>query len=439
MSAAGRTASVDVAAVSEILDPKWLLRHRHSASDFLVAYRRLASEAAARRLVGLRALAPHLLDYISDEKTLAAALDHMMSNGSHATGPDGVTYDSIASPTPWPWCRAMRDTIRDGEYGLGPERVQRIPKGSGRGYRELVIQGVVDRVVARAVADILGPLLDPLFVPHSFGFRPGKGPLRALATAERLWRSGSAGVWVSCDVRNAFPSVPVGRLAGVLHKYLPDDDLLDFLAVVIRLDKRPGLRQGSPLSPLMLNLYLHHLLDRDWRKIHPALPLLRFADDILLVCPTLKQARGAYTALADRIRSAGLSLKESAGEAVWRLDKGQVVNWMGFGIRQDSGNLLYSLTEDAWASLAAGFATSHERSNPPLAATASLCGWLGSTGPCYPSTDMRRAYARIRHLGERQGFDELPDAREVRTIWQAAFARWCRLRSTTTSQTLGGK
>ena len=54
----------------------------------------------------------------------------------------------------------------------------------------------------------------------------------------------------------------VDRLLAVLRKYFDDDERMAFLETVIQPDKTPGLRQGSPLSPLLLNLYLHHTLDR---------------------------------------------------------------------------------------------------------------------------------------------------------------------------------
>jgi retron-type reverse transcriptase len=265
---------------------------------------------AANKLAGLREIAPSLLDLASDEKTLHAAFTRMKATGSHTPGPDGLRYETVESVGVWAWCRAMRDTIRGGGYAPSDGHVHKISKGPGRGFRELTIQSVEDRVVQRAVVEIVQPLLDPLFDSRSFGFRPKKGPLRALATAERLHTDRGLGVWVSADIRNAFPSVPLDRLAAVLRKYTPDDDWLAFLDAVVRSDKTPGLRQGGPLSPLLLNLYLHHTLDRVWRRRHPNIPLLRFADDILLLCRTTKRARTAYRELADLLQPAGFVLKE---------------------------------------------------------------------------------------------------------------------------------
>ena len=428
MSNTVRLGRDDVAAMADEIDPDWLLRHRFSVPQFVEHYQKLAARAAARKLVGLREIAPALLAYSSDEKLLHHALDRMRADGSHAPGPDGVGYDDLTYNGGWPWCRAVRDTIREGYYEPGPERVQRVPKGAGRGFRELVVQSVEDRVVARATVEILQPLLDPLFDQWSFGFRPRKGPLRALATVDSLYRANGFGVWVSADIKDAFPSVPVGRLLGVVRKYLPDDDLLTFVGAVTRPDKTAGLRQGSPLSPLLLNLYLHHVLDRTWRRRKPGVPLLRFADDILLLCRSPKQAREGYDDLTNFLRPAGFSLKETKSDAVRRLDRGAAVRWMGFGIRAGEAGLRYSVTVEAWDSLALALDAAHEKPHSPVAAFASIVAWVRDKAPCYPNTVYDRAYDRIERLAAAQGFEEIPERHELKAEWQRAYARWCKIR-----------
>jgi hypothetical protein len=423
----GHASQAAAAALVEVIDSKWVLRHQGTTPDFIQRYRRLAKQAAAKKLAGLRKIAPSLLEVISDERTLYTALKYMQEYGSHAPGPDGLTYELIASIGDWKWCRAIRDTIREGYFTLGEERLQKIPKGSGRGFRELVIQSVEDRVVSRAVVEILQPLLNPLFDTRSFGYRPKMGPLRALATAKRLYKSGKRGVWVSADIKNAFPSVPVGRLLGVLRHYLPDDDLLAFLKTLTKPDVCPGLRQGSPLSPLLLNLYLHHFLDRKWRELHPDIPLLRFADDILLLCKSQKRARDAYASLSKLLREAGFELKESVEEAVKRVAKGESVKWMGYSIRNTADGLAFKVTVDAWDSLREAFAAAHSKPNSPIAALRSLAGWVADKGPCYKQTHFDQAYDRIATMAAELGFEEIMGRDELKGLWQRGYARWCKL------------
>ena len=428
MSDHGRIERDADTALDEVLDVAWVARHRGSTADFLKRYRRVAAAAATKRLPGLRAIAPDMVALISDERTLHAAWDHLARHGGDAPGPDGCTYTMFSPSEVWGICRGLRDDIRAGQYRPGGDRLVRIPKGPGRGYRTLALRSIFDRVVERAAVEVLQPLLDPLFVSTSFGYRPGRGPLHALAHAARLYHQG-ARVWVAADIRDAFPSVPVGRLVGVVRHYLPDDTLVGFLETVLRSAYVPGLRQGSPCSPLMLNLYLHHLVDRPWRARHPQMPLVRFADDLLLPCRTARAAVSAYSVLATLLTRAGFELKESRRDAVRAVGAGAAVTWMGYAISGAGGDLRYDIPAAGWGQLAEAFARAHEMPHPPIRAVQALAGWIDARGPCLPAINLRRAYDRIKGLAEREGFEEILDRHEVTMLWRAAYARWCRLRT----------
>jgi retron-type reverse transcriptase len=431
MSMHGRTRAVDAEILSGVVNAKWVIRHRGSANDFLPKYRRLAAQAVAEKRAGLRAIAPKLLWLIADQRTLFAAWQYLAANGGSAPGPDGYRYDDFSRTDVWHLCRNLRDEIRSGQYAVGPERVRRIRKASGRGWRPLVIQSIFDRVVQRAAVEIIQPLLDPLFDPLSFGYRPGRGPLRALLAAERACLDGRLGVWVSADLADAFTNVPIGRPMPIVRAYFPDNRLVGFIEATARTNKIPGLRQGGPLSPLLLNLYLHHLLDRKWRRLCPDTPLFRFADDLLVMCQRPAQARAAYRYLDRLLQPTGLRLKEKEADAVKWLSRSEPVKWMGFGIRLAGDDLRYTVTDHAWASLAERFDEAQAKANSPMAAAASLFGWLADKAPCFPTVDINRAYDRIRTLGAERGFDELPERYEIQAYWKRAYARWCKLRSAT--------
>ena len=128
------------------------------------------------------------------------------------------------------------------------------------------------------------PFLDPTFAPASFGYRPGMGRENALAYAEAMAEMTGSWVWVLEDVKDAFDNVPLGRLLDIVRKRLAAEDIVELIRVVAGSARRPGgSRQGSSLSPLLLNTYLDHLLDRPWAKRQPATPLIRVADDLLVL------------------------------------------------------------------------------------------------------------------------------------------------------------
>src|SRR5262245_31024260 len=77
-----------------------------------------------------------------------------------------------------------------------------------------------------------------------------------------------------------------------------------------------GSGRGNPLSPLLLNVYLDHVLDRRWRKLQDATPMIRVADDLLVICPDRERAEQAYDRLRTLLTPAAMPLKGNAEEAI---------------------------------------------------------------------------------------------------------------------------
>jgi retron-type reverse transcriptase len=418
---------------ADLLNIKWVSRHRGDRHDFLNRHRRQAKKFLELGRVDIEKIARSLLHRISDERTLRVAWEYLSEHGGQAPGPDGLCYDDV--PAPWlsQECRELRDEIRSGRYELSDEAVHWVSKGSGRGSRPLILQSILDRVVQRACVEILQPLLDPKFDRRSFGYRPGKSPQHALAAADRLARSDGRWVWAAVDLRDAFSRVPLERLLDIVQHYLPSEELVVFLRRILSGARMPGLRQGGPLSPLLLNLFLHHLLDNPWRKQHPDIPLIRYADDILLLCRSVEEAGEAYDRLKELLRPTGMQLKETRQQAVRDLGAGAAVNYMGTRIRKtDNGNgLRFDLTRGAWDGLAESLARAQEEPHAPVRAVLALTGWVAARGPCYPDLKHEQVYARIESVARKAGFDEIPGAGKIKGLWQRAYARWGRLQKST--------
>jgi hypothetical protein len=185
-----------------------------------------------------------------------------------------------------------------------------------------------------------------------------------------------------------------------------------------------GIRQGGNLSPLLLNLYLHHLLDRRWQRQHPDMALLRWADDLLVLCRTQEQAQQAYNDLQRLLLPIGMTLKGTAEQAIHNLGNGNPAIWLGYQLLRDGGGLKVSLTEDAWQSLTQNLELCHTKPGSPLRAVETILGWISQLGPCYLSTDIYQAYARISELAHSLAFDEIPSKEGIRRHWHQAHIRW---------------
>lgn len=414
---------------NDLARPEAVSHHLGSLREFLAYCRRVIDAAAQRGTIGVLQIAPYLFGWIADPRTLRASWDYLAREGGAAPGPNGHRFTDLVSHEVWSLCRALGQAIRDGSYRPGPERECRILKGPGRGFRSLSIRNIEDRVVERAVVLVAQPLLDPLFMPFSFGFRPRRDRLHALAQAEHTATHEGRWIWLAEDLKNAFDHVPHGRLLDLVRKYLVAADLGELISTIICNDAARGLRQGGPLSPLLLLLYLHHHLDRPWSKRNAGRPpLVRVADDLLVLCRTRAEAMDARAQLEELLTPAGMLLKGTTSTTVHDLDEGGAAEWLGFALRAGPQCLAVSLAERSWARLDEHLALVHQHADAPLRANAIIKGWLAQAGPCYPWAGREQDCARIAAIARHHAFDEIPSVGDLSALWQRAYARWCRLR-----------
>lgn len=180
--------------------------------------------------------------------------------------------------------------------------------------RALVVPAVRDRVVQRAVADLLSPRIDPTLSPSCRAFRKGSSARGAADDVGRWIEQGEA--WVlRADVKSFFDSVQPEVLRSKLEPFV-DAEGLKFLDRVLRCkvfdhdevsERVTGISQGSPLSPLLGNLYLSEL-DATIEKDHPR--YVRYCDDILVLGPREEEVRQAQERVAGLLEPLGLRLNE---------------------------------------------------------------------------------------------------------------------------------
>lgn len=400
--------------------------HRGNAEAFLRRHERAATMAARQDRRAIREIGPYLLGRIADTRNLWLAWQYLARHGGSAPGPDGFTYRDFERHEGWEICRSLSRAILSGHYHPGPDRKHQIPKPDGR-TRTLRLQSIVDRVVQRAIVQIVQPLLDPRFSDRSHGYRPRRSRDHALAQAEWLAGQHDRLCWVTEDIRDAFDHVPHGRLLDILGKNLPPD-VVQLVRHVIENGSKRGIRQGSPLSPLLLNVYLDHLLDRVWRSRHPAVPLIRVADDLLVLCGSVEEAQQYREELWQLLLPTGMLLKHQEATVIRDLSNGRGAEWLGFTIRATAGELEVRIGERSWDRLAEHLELVHEQPGAPLRADQVLRGWIGQLGPTHRWQDRRQVLKRVVGLARTWGFDELPGLRWMQCCWQQAHARFRLLR-----------
>jgi len=222
-----------------------------------------------------------------------------------ASGGDGVTVRAFEMDAPRRIAR-LSERLTGGDYAPGPIRKVEIPKPSG-GVRGLSIPCVVDRIAQTAAQMVLSPLLDQTFDEASFAYRPGRGVDDAVRRVDALRREGF--MWLlDADIEGFFDNVQHDRLMGRLAQSLTAGPLTQLIELWLThaAPTGRGLPQGSPVSPLLANLYLDQADDALAGR---GLRLVRFADDFLI----LTRDRGGAEAARERavrvLADLGLKLK----------------------------------------------------------------------------------------------------------------------------------
>ena len=192
----------------------------------------------------------------------------------------------------------------------------------------LGVPTVADRVAQTVVAIYLGERAEPRFHPDSYGYRPAKSALEALATCrQRCWRYD----WViDLDVQKFFDTVPWDLVLKAVEAVTTTPWVLLYvrrwLAAPLQLpdgtltERYKGTPQGSAVSPVLANLFMHFAFDNWMARTFPGCPFERYADDCVVHCATKAQGEKVLAAIAERMEEVGLKLHPGKTRLVYCQD-----------------------------------------------------------------------------------------------------------------------
>jgi RNA-directed DNA polymerase len=188
----------------------------------------------------------------------------------------------------------------------------------------LAISCFEDKIVQLAVSKILTAVFEPQFLPCSYGYREGINGHEALRALMKYSNQFPSGATLEIDLRKYFNSIPHDKLQGILAKKISDKRFLKLIEKLIRapvmIDGKSelnqiGCPQGSIISPILSNIYLHHVVDNWFNEISKSYlqgkaEMVRFADDMVFIFQKSEDAEKFYKVLPKRLEKYGLKLHE---------------------------------------------------------------------------------------------------------------------------------
>ena len=283
-----------------------------------------------------------LYDKVARSDVLSRAWAEVRANRG-APGIDDVSIADVEAAGVESFLDELAEALRTRTYRPSPLRRVHIPKpGKPGATRPLGIPTVRDRVVMTAAKFVLEPIFEARFLACSHGFRPGRSAHQAL-DAVRVAADRGAEWVLDADIEACFDHIDHDALVAIVERRVCDRDVVKLLRSWLRAgileggvvsDVEAGTPQGSPISPLLANIVLH-TLDEAWHTVgrRPG-TLVRYADDLVAVCPTRERAEQARDLVAAALAPLGLRLHPDKTRIV-RLHKGaEGFDFLGFHLRK---------------------------------------------------------------------------------------------------------
>lgn len=262
-------------------------------------------------------------------------------DGSKAVGVDGITKDHYG--------RKLEENLKNlvqrihrQSYRPQPKRGTQIPKANGK-RRPIAISAFEDKLVEWVLAKILSTAYEPLFIRNSFGFRPRRSAHDAIKASYLSLKDNKRPHVVEMDLASFFDTVSHRRLMRYVKKRISDRRLLGLIARFLQagmLDQagnlafnESGTPQGSVMSPVLANVFLHHALDLWFLENYASKDaiIVRYADDAVFFFKSEQEASEFAVALKERMADKRLQLNEDkSGKVSFTPKSGKVFSFLGF-------------------------------------------------------------------------------------------------------------
>jgi group II intron reverse transcriptase/maturase len=347
--------------------------------------------------------------------------------------------------------------MSSGSYFPPPVLAVEIPKSHGGGTRILGVPTVADRIAQTVAARRLEAKVEPIFHPDSYGYRPRRSALHAVeACRKRCWRND----WViDLDIQKFFDSVRWDLVVKAVEANISDPWVVLYvkrwLKAPLQLpdgtlqERDRGTPQGSAVSPVLANLFLHYAFDAWMAREFPGVAFERYVDDAVVHCVSEAQAHKVVAAIADRMEQVGLRLHPEKTKVVYCKDSNRrgsyettAFTFLGFTFCQrrarnrqgrSFSNFLPAISRDALNRISAEvrswrlhLRTGHTFKDLARRINPIVAGWMQYYGAFYrsalsPLLQRINAYL-MRWI--RKKYKRLQGKKKARECWQGITERY---------------
>ena len=277
-----------------------------------------------------------LMDKVYAPRNLSVAWEKVRSLKG-AAGVDGMTVDAF-EPLKEEALARLSERLRSGTYRPRPVRRVYIPKPGSQEKRPIGIPTIEDRIAQTALRNVLTPIFEWKFAEQSYGFRPGRRCRHALRRVQELLDRGYTWV-VDADIQRYFDTIPHDRLMQEVEAEVSDGRVLELVRTYLDQGVLEGLEtwtpeagtpQGAVISPLLANIYLHPL---DVEMSAGGYEMVRYADDLMVLCRTEAEADAALKRLREWMTGRGLTLHPTKTRVVDATQSGGF-DYLGYHFEQ---------------------------------------------------------------------------------------------------------
>ena len=398
------------------------LDHRHASRD--THQSASGRQSRAQQLTVYRTTPENFdINMFATFKNLCTVYEYVKSTGGQAAGIDGFCFMDISNRDRNQIFKQLSEELLAGTYTPDPVLPHRIPKNK-YANRLLEIPTIFDRVVMKALELCLHDYWKSVLSGY------GRDVWTIFALMRQAIRHNEAYIAAIDDIRNCYPSVLLDEVIRSLQHYQLNQALMCLTQQIIRghrgPDHRTGLDQGSPCSPVFMELFLHGRLDEMIRMNHPGFTQLRYVDNIIYMCSSVPEGAEALLRTEEILGGFQMQLKHQDGPPTDLRDPSHGKSILGLIPVWQNGDLHFTIPEESFQALDMNLTIRNQNPKPLDSIRATLFGWINAMGPALSNTIAPGIIDRVTEIATGKGIREF-STRELLSTAQSARKRWLNL------------